>query len=169
MKTEQNKQRLFRGFRPDKKGSVTITVNGEKIRGEWEYWNELGKLQVKPVPPRSIGTPPPFSPALASMKKLVRETIGQRVKTDKNGKDIFEGDIVQGYVYIKQERKWALAEAEIKYISDFAQSVLSEYHPVVNCKVYSSCNTTIRTFKEIEVIGNIYENPELLEDHDGEN
>lgn len=46
MKTEQNKQRLFRGFRPDKKGSVTITVNGEKIRGEWEYWNELGELET---------------------------------------------------------------------------------------------------------------------------
>lgn len=94
MKTEQNKQRLFRGFRPDNKGSATITVNGEEICGEWEYWNELGELQLKPIPPRSTGAPP-FSPALASMIKLIPETIGQRVCSDKNGKDIFEGSIIK--------------------------------------------------------------------------
>jgi hypothetical protein len=94
METEQNKQRLFRGFRPDKTGPEAIIINGEEIRGEWEYWNELGELQVKHIKSCNIGMPP-FKPALASMIKFIPETIGQRATTDKKGKGVFEGSIIK--------------------------------------------------------------------------
>lgn len=63
---------------------------------------------------------------------------------DKNGKEIYEGDIVN-YLYSGDEKlmvewydyEWLLATKEKKIISDF-------------------------DWKECEVIGNIYENPELL-------
>lgn len=95
MKTEQSNQRLFRGFRPDKAGSETIIINGEELCGEWEYWNELGELLMKPVITPHSTSKLPFSPALASMIELIPETIGQRVYTDNNGKDVFEGSIIK--------------------------------------------------------------------------
>lgn len=30
-----DKRHLYRGFHPDENGETVITLNGEKIRGEW--------------------------------------------------------------------------------------------------------------------------------------
>ena len=71
---------------------------------------------------------------------------------DKNGVEIYEGDIVK-YKYISREQI-----AEIKYNKeklgfDFADN-----------KVNLSYAYNFRQINNIEVIGNIYENPGLLKD-----
>lgn len=74
---------------------------------------------------------------------------------DKNGVEIYEGDIVK-YKYISREQI-----AEIKYNKeklgfDFADN-----------KANLSYAYNFRQINNIEVIGNIYENPELLGDENG--
>lgn len=83
-----NNKILFRGFRPDENGKTVITVDGEKIRGEWLYWDVLGRI---------IGRGNWYGPpdGLISQSNVIPETVGQFVKTDKNGKDVVVGDYVK--------------------------------------------------------------------------
>lgn len=82
-----DKRYLFRGFYPDENVKTTIMLNGEKIKGQWLYWNEFGILTVTPINPISgtisISRYAPY---------ILYETVGQWVATDKNGKDAFVGD-----------------------------------------------------------------------------
>ena len=73
------------------------------------------------------------------------ETVGQFTGlTDKNGKKIFEGDIV------KYENKIY----EIKYLEKYARFAPSNEH-----SVFMVC-----AFNHLEVVGNVHDNPELLKD-----
>lgn len=88
--------------------------------------------------------------------RVITETVGQFIGlTDKNGKKIFEGDIVQkilGFKYITNNRyavQWEDYSCGFEPFSDSKE----------NCGHCGGGEDPAR----MEVIGNIHDNPELLE------
>lgn len=91
-----DKRYLFRGFHPDEQGDATIVVNGEKVKGEWIYGYYLYSNKTKEhyiVSNESNEFVIPELEYFQSILKVIPETVGQWVTTDKNGKDVFEGDL----------------------------------------------------------------------------
>ena len=85
-----------------------------------------------------------------SMKEVIPETVGQYTGlTDKSGKKIFEGDIVR----ISERGK--VVNGKIIFKNDYNGGWL-----VADKTEQSSCSLAMRN--NVEVIGNIHDNPELL-------
>ena len=82
------------------------------------------------------------------MIEVIAETVGQYTELkDKNGKEIYEGDIV--YIAAEDER------GIIRWDNETARYVV----------IYDNIITDFDNWygEDLEVIGNIYDNPELLE------
>lgn len=79
---------------------------------------------------------------------VIPETVGQYTGlTDKNGKKIFEGDIVL----------FNVDERGVVYYDNEETSFMMEYGNCIVQMGYCFCS------RDLEVIGNIHDNPELLE------
>lgn len=102
--------------------------------------------------------------------EVIPETVGQYTGlTDKNGKKIFEGDIVKVSYIEKRDYQG------IKYDNEFEMIETVVYNEKSACFMLEIDNKGITMFrplhdfgnevsiKSIEVIGNIYDNRELLE------
>lgn len=86
------------------------------------------------------------------------ETVGQFTGlTDKNGKKIFEGDILK-FMKFKGEPDWL---GFVRY--DISMFVVEGEQPVDNGGFEVQLCSIDR--KRCEIIGNIHDNPELLEDY----
>lgn len=78
--------------------------------------------------------------------KVIPESIGQFTSlTDKNGKRIFEGDIVE---YNEELGEIAYHESEAMFVVEF-DTWLTDFDHLYG--------------KDLEVIGNIHDNPEMME------
>ncbi len=69
--------------------------------------------------------------------------------TDKNGKEIYEGDIIKYFNRV----------AQIKYSDMYACFIMySEFDK----QSFSLCDSINDSKRDLEVIGNVFENPELI-------
>lgn len=150
---------LFKGFHKNENGKQKVFVNGEWIKGEWVEGNIIGDSVIVPKGQTfEIEGNTIFGCDLTAYD-VIPETVGQYTGlTDKNGKKIFEGDIIRfdENLYTVQREcdtpggYWAETGYILKHIgwSD-----------------YTSFTSTIDDWEnecQIFIIGNIHDNPELL-------
>ena len=127
---------LFRGKRTD---------NGEWIEGFYSHSGDKTYIIFDNG----------FAISYFKMKEVLPETVGQFTGlTDKNGKKIFEGDIVE--FTDKYRRK---GRSDIVF-EDFKWKYRWRYYGE-NPIVWIGIDVSSTKF---EVIGNIYDNPDLLEE-----
>ena len=147
-----NREILFRGKRTD---------NGEWVKG-WLIKDEYGICIASDDALYHVdGNEWNFEDV-----EVNPETVGQYTGlTDKNGVKIFEGDIIEAQT---QDTK-RLRNAEVRF-GEFADINSDEDECYIGFYiVFDGIFTTAGQLKEcsnsIEVIGNIFDNPELLEEN----
>lgn len=100
---------LFRGFHPCD-GPDTIVVNGEKVKGKWAEGyivKHPSAIQIgNDYSPWYIHVPPVDPDDNGGVFNVLPSTVGQYTGlTDKNGKRIFEGDIISWTDWRNDQRK----------------------------------------------------------------
>ena len=148
------REHLFRGFHSDENGTTTITLNEKQIKGEWIEGDLLtdGIDYITAIRVHNANEHRE-SALLAVHPETVGEFIG---KTDKNGKMIFEDDIVT----INTSNNYGNINgfAGIVVYSDCGFELLNiEDTECLECIWYKN--------SELEVIGNIHDNMELLNEN----
>lgn len=93
----------------------------------------------------------------AEFIEVIPETIGQYTAlNDKNRTEIYDGDIVA----INFKRATQRGKAVIKYENKYASFILTQTGEIA----HENNNLGDYQMENFEVIGNIYDNPELLEE-----
>lgn len=88
---------------------------------------------------------------------------------DKSGKEIYEGDIVKDDLSVGEVRSGEFEYSDGEYISDQNGWHITNRgvrHYTDDEDVKRSDSLTSRDCKYLEIIGNIYQNPELLNKHE---
>ncbi len=92
------------------------------------------------------------------------ETVARDIGvSDKNGKDAFEGDIVKMHYFFTNYNHGGAFEDEKEIICKLTINPLGLYFESKDMSDYV-CNYIQELTEELEVIGNIHDNPELLEE-----
>lgn len=112
---------LYRGFCRNENGAETIVLNGEKIKGDWVYGGLYVNSRIYDIKADHfiITTIDGFGmiePPMAKPIEVIPETVCEAVRglTDRNGKQVFEGDMVfvarpfsfsyEGYIVFDKHR-----------------------------------------------------------------
>ena len=138
---------LFRGKRVN---------NGEWVQGFYVYYvlSPLPKQQFQ-----RITTGEAMGYGATESYDVIPETIGQYTGlTDKNGTKIFEGDIVEGHCHSQWSHR--LQRCVVEYDRDSFKS--RRYLNYPDEKHYFEYKVLFS--KDVVVIGNIHDNPELLKE-----
>ncbi|MGE9751395.1 YopX family protein [Bacillus inaquosorum] len=141
-----------------------IKFRGMGINGEWY----TGNLSIIKQRIKSMGIDPgsyisnkagvPFA------YKVRPETVGQFTGLeDKNGKGIYEGDIVRNHRNNSNELLEVLWQEEVAQHASDGIYWTKEVPGFRFKRIKRGLTTVFVAHVDLEVIGNIYENPELLE------
>ncbi len=149
-----NREILFKGFRPCENGKDRVFINDEWIKGEWIEGNGInqqidvaGNKHVYIALSIKSRAYPPMT--TVEWTEVIHETVGQYTGlTDKNGKKIFEGDIV-----LTNEDGTGV----VTWDDDDGMFTVNTDTVSLNFGNYWAC--------EFEVIGNIHDNPELIKNN----
>lgn len=173
----------FRGFHPDKDGDTAIFIDGKKTKGGW-YYGKLLEDHVSDIYAivyyvNLAGNI--YDLSEITIVNVIPETVGQFTGlTDKNGVKIFEGDILEVYFIdkaIKNEKKIDVKNTRtvlVEWSNDsfctkelYRNYRLDSKLEIITEVIYDYKGTAKGVPKNgdyyfTEVIGNIYENPELM-------
>lgn len=125
-----------------------------KKRGIWLYGNYILNRGAHFIAPQEFADGKTWEDY-----EVEEESIGQFTGlTDKNGKEIYEGDIVQ----------WGDSEHKIKQVVEFRNGAFGYVYDTIGSFVPYAANTNfdfaaLGTDKRFEVINNIHDNPDLIE------
>ena len=143
------REHLYRGFHPDKNGTTEITLNGEKIKGEWVKGSYVYAHKFY-----GTGEAAHFIYNIYGEQRVavLPETVGEYTGLlDKNDKKIFEGDILRATYDGDAERIY-----EVIFYNGGYKMRTKDCETMYDYSIHDD-------HPEFEVIGNIYDNPELLE------
>lgn len=147
-----NREILFKGFHPCENGKDRVFVNGEWIKGEWVEGYLMDENYInQPFTDNDVGG------RFDEPVEVIPETVGQYTGlTDKDGKKIFEGDVV------KHSQKYdisgvAVSIGIVKWSNSYGAWVIADFN---NGRADMFLGNEAH---RVEVIGNIHDNPELLE------
>ncbi|MFC6292491.1 hypothetical protein BHU61_06625 [Macrococcus epidermidis] len=125
----------FRAWDKKKKEMFNVIAINMKLKRVYETWNEDGKNLFAPLD----GT-------------ILMQSTGL---TDKNGKEIFEGDIVKAW------SEGYCGTFQVKWRNEGAPMYIL-YPAWQNEQFWNLHGNSIRVDDGIEIIGNIHESPDLL-------
>ena len=149
-----NRKIKFRGFHRDENGKEKIFVNGEWIKGYWVYGVPASNYMITTVKAVEYQKNAECAYVSFDYVTIIPETVGQYTGLkDKNGKEIFEGDIVEAW------SQGVKGKGKVTQRIDGSWLFYPSYQHNIEWEL------CINQYGETDVvvIGNIYENPELLE------
>ena len=133
------------------------------FRGKVKNTNEWQYGDLRHWTKKSLGI---HHQELHTTLKVIPDTVGQYTGlTDKNGKKIFEGDLIKYannlYQIIFECGCFALLDKDGEMISKIG-GLNDHCYPLMN--LYIECCWEDNWAYDIEIIGNIHDNPELLKE-----